>query len=238
MTLEPLLNKFKDFLLNSPLRDEIGKIILFGSYAKGAATPHSDIDLLVVTTNGKQTENDLLDLTYEFMVDHNLPLEVVTVSGNDLVNIQDYFLYNVLHYGVELYSMEPAVLKQRIIRNMLDLCCEYLDSASDVLTLNRIRVAADAAYNAAELAVKALILLKQDDLPGSHGGLVSTFGQLYVKTGEIESDVGRRLNRSLQLRNQARYKPDARLSQDDARAVIELARTLHDLVDDKILTDT
>ncbi len=74
--------------------------------------------------------------------------------------------------------------------------------------------------------MKALILLKQDDIPGSHGGIVSQFGALYGKTGEVEAQLGRRLHRALQLRNEARYRPGARLTEADAAEVIQLAEAL------------
>lgn len=94
----------------------------------------------------------------------------------------------------------------------------------------------DAAYNAAEFAAKGLILLKQDDLPGSHGGIVSLFGQLYVKTKKIGKEIGRGLNTALKLRNVARYKPDALLLEEDAKDVLYLAErvieTLSKRIDD------
>ena len=95
-------------------------------------------------------------------------------------------------------------------------------------------LAVDAAYNAAELAAKALILCKQDDLLGSDGGIVSTFGQLYVKTQEVNKSIGRELNRTLQLRNLARYKPDSLLNKQDAEALLKLAEELITTLSDKI----
>lgn len=44
-----LLSDFKNYLLNTELRDKIVKIYLFGSYAKGEATVHSDIDIFIIT---------------------------------------------------------------------------------------------------------------------------------------------------------------------------------------------
>jgi len=55
---------------------------------------------------------------------------------------------------------------------------------------------------------------------------VSSFGALYVKTGEVDPELGRRLNRALQLRNEARYRPTAHLTEEDAEKVVRLAYAL------------
>ena len=229
MEIQGVLTKFKAYLLNGSGSENIAKIILFGSQAKLTATELSDIDILIFTANGKGAEQDLMNRVYDFILENNVPIEVMTAHINDLVVLHDYFLYNIIRYGIEVYSMEKDAIKQIMVKNLLNLCNEYLESAKDALSLNRVRMAIDAAYNAAELAAKALILLKQDDLPGSHGGIANVFGQLYVKTNELDKELGRTLNLALKLRNEARYKPDAVLSPENTRFVLELAEKLIDI---------
>jgi len=214
------------YLLAGDAADKIVKIILFGSWAKHTETPASDIDVLIVAANGKSVEKSLMDTVYDFMIQHNAPLEVITASIDDLFFGHEYFLQNITGYGVEVYSMEKDQIKKMMLVDLADLAEEYLDSAREVLSRNRWRLGIDAAYNAAELAAKALILLKQDDLPGSHGGVVSLFGQLYVLSGEIDKELGRSFNLALKLRNEARYKPNAIISPENARYVINLAEEL------------
>jgi len=72
-------------------------------------------------------------------------------------------------------------------------------------------------------------------LPGSHGGVVNLFGQLYVKTNEIDKEIGRGLNVALRLRNEARYKPNSLLTKDDAQNVLRLAEDLIKIVSEKII---
>ena len=131
--------------------------------------------------------------------------------------------------------MEKDEIKAAMSKGVKNLAEEYFESAQEVLESNRVRLALDAAYNAAELAAKALILFKQDDLPGSHGGVVSLFGRLYVKTNEVDKAIGRELNRALKLRNMARYKPDALLTEGDARDVLDLAERLIKVMSEKRL---
>ena len=194
----------------------------------------SDIDILIFTANGSGIDKSLMDRIYDFMVKNNMPLEVITRSVYDFFFTYDYFTFNVIQNGIEIYSMEKSQLKETAVKDILGLCVEYLESAREVLGTNRIRLAIDAGYNAAELAAKALILLKQDDLPGNHGGVVNRFGQLYDKTGLIEKEVGRSLNLALKLRNEARYRPDALFTEQNARFVLDLTERLIALAGDKI----
>ena len=59
MELPKVIADFKDCLLKSEVKDNIAKIILFGSYAKEVASPDSDIDILIFTIHGIDIENTL-----------------------------------------------------------------------------------------------------------------------------------------------------------------------------------
>ncbi len=233
--MEPitLIKRFRDYLIKSELKQYIAKIVLFGSHAKGAASAQSDVDILIFTMDGAAVEKALMDRVFDFMIEYNAPLEIVTSGIDDLFLSQDYFLYNVRRYGREIYSMEKDQIKTAMVEKLIELAEEYLESAREVVASNRLRLAADAGYNAAELAAKGLILTKQDDLPGSHGGVVSLFGQLYIKTNELEKALGRELNRALKTRNMARYKPDALVTHEDAMNILEMAETLIRIASEK-----
>jgi uncharacterized protein (UPF0332 family)/predicted nucleotidyltransferase len=228
------LNAFTERLLGSPLHSRIMKIVLFGSRAKGLAREDSDMDILIVTNNGNDLSDLIADLAFEIQMDYHVGIEPVTVPLDDLFPLRSYFLSNTLHHGQEVYAVPNEKLKQEERRNLVNLADEYLMGADHAAEHEYWRLAVDAAYNAAELAVKSLILKLDDDLPGSHGGLVGRFGELYIKTGMYEKGLGRKLNRALERRNQARYKYQAVIKQDDARAVIELAQTLKELAEDAL----
>ncbi|MGC8945018.1 MAG: nucleotidyltransferase domain-containing protein, partial [Anaerolineae bacterium] len=160
------LAHLKDHLLSGEGGDKIAHIILFGSHAKGTAGPDSDIDILITTLDGREVEKALLDRAYEFMTAQQAPIEIVFASVYDLFPPQDYFLYNVIRHGMEVYSMDVGEMKRMMMEGLARLAEEYLESAREVLERGRLRLAIDAGYNAAELAAKALILMKQDDVPG------------------------------------------------------------------------
>ena len=234
MEISAVIKELRDILLDSELRDSIAKVVLFGSYAKGTASEDSDIDVLVLTTENGKTEQLLMEKIYDFILGYDVPLEVLVANIDSLFLDRDYFTYNVLRYGQEIYSMDTNDIKIAMLGKLMDLAEEYLDSAQEVLENKRIRLAVDAGYNASELAAKGLILCKQDDLPGSHGGIVASFGKLYVKTEELDKSIGRELNRTLQLRNMARYKPDSIPDRRDAEAALKLAGELIAVLSDKI----
>lgn len=228
--LPEMLSRLKEHLLSGEGGENIARIILFGSQATGTAGPDSDIDILIATLDGREVERAILDRAYDFALAEQAPIEIVFSSVHDLFPPRDYFLYHVTRHGVEVYSMDVGEMKRAMAEDLARLAEEYLESACEVLERGRLRLAIDAAYNAAELAAKGLILLKQDDIPGSHGGIVSLFGALYAKTGEVDAELGRRLNRALQMRNEARYRPGARLTEEDAGEVIRLADALTSLL--------
>lgn len=77
-----------------------------------------------------------------------------------------------------------------------------------------------------KIANKALLLKKLDDLPGSHGGIVNKFGELYVKSGEVPYSIGRNLHNALLLRNRAKYKWETKISQNEYEEVHSLVKEL------------
>lgn len=130
--------------------------------------------------------------------------------------------------------MNEEELKRSEAENYRSLSEEYLEGARLALRASSFRLAVDAAYNAAELCVKGLLLLKLEELPGSHGGLVGEFGRLYVKAHQVPAELGRRLHRSLETRNRARYDFNAEIGRDHAKELIALAEELQKILAAKL----
>lgn len=219
-------SRFVEFLLSRPVAAKVAKVLVFGSVAKGRATADSDVDILIVTLNGDAVAEQIDDALLDFHGQSAAPLEVVTCALSEILPATDYFVLNVLRYGKEIYSMPQDEIKRAAARDLAALAREYLEASEEATERGRHRLAADGGYNAAELAAKGLILLKVDDLPGSHGGIVQLFGSLYVQSGEVDRELGRQLNTALRLRNLARYRYDAIVSRQDVEAVLRLAKQL------------
>ena len=71
------IEEFKDRLISSEIGRKILKPYLFGSYAKGLATKDSDIDLLLITSDGSKARDMVMDVTFEFQM-KGVPLGIVT----------------------------------------------------------------------------------------------------------------------------------------------------------------
>ena len=111
--INEIVDSFKEYIVSTNLKEKIAKIFLFGSHVKGYAAPESDIDILIFTTDGKNTEKQIMDRVYDFMIDKGIPLEVVISNIYELLVVPDYFIYNVTHNGLEVYSMEKEKLKKK-----------------------------------------------------------------------------------------------------------------------------
>ncbi len=221
------LNEFKERLLKSRVKEKIAKIILFGSVLRGEARKDSDIDLLIITINGaKEVEEMCSDTAYQIMLERGETIMPMVHSVEELFYPRSYFFYFNQRSGKEIYTMADEEIKQREIQGYLELSKEYAQGAKRCLEHMDCRIALDAAYNALELAIKGLLLMKLDTLPSSHGGIINRFGELYIKAGEIEKEVGKEVYKSLELRHRARYRKDAAIEEADADSVINMANEI------------
>ncbi|OGF20599.1 hypothetical protein A2Y83_01670 [Candidatus Falkowbacteria bacterium RBG_13_39_14] len=84
----------------------------------------------------------------------------------------------------------------------------------------------DADYNSAELCIKGLLKLKMLEIPSSHGGVVRKFSQYYILTGIVAKKYGRILNKSLRLRNLARYECSADIDEREIKDVNGLTKAM------------
>lgn len=228
------LDYFVQHLLESKVITQIAKIVLFGSVAKGSAKKHSDVDILVLGTNGLDKLSDLCAETQlETYARYQESVEPLVYSLEDL-RTPNYFLYRAAHYGKEVYTMKKEELKRSEARNYLSLSEEYLEGAQMALKAKSFRIAVDAAYNAAELCAKGLLLFELEEVPGSHGGIIGEFGRLYVKRDKAPKELGRRLNRGLETRNKARYDFNAEINREKAKELIKLAEEMQALLGKKL----
>lgn len=225
-TKQKALDDFTARLLQSSMKDHIARIVLFGSVLDGEDQPESDVDVLVFGTDRlRELSEACAAASFETAVRWGESVEPLVYCTDDLRFPQSYFLYDTLRRGKEIYRMEEEMLRRREAEAALALAREYLASAEDATAHRHYRLAVDGAYNSAELAVKGLLhLLKLEKMPSSHGGTVQIFGKHYVMTGLVAPEQGHKLNMHLELRNKARYDFHARITQDDARDTLALAK--------------
>jgi HEPN domain-containing protein/predicted nucleotidyltransferase len=134
-------------------RYEPDRIVLFGSHARGNASPGSDIDLLIV----KQTDRRPLDRRVEvegLLADRALALDLVVYTPAELRELHalgDPFVVDVLETGRVLYMRKPTAAWLRDAR-------EDLESATILLEHGKHRGACFHSQQCVEKALKALLL--------------------------------------------------------------------------------
>lgn len=82
------------------------KIILFGSAARGASGPHSDVDLLVVVPPGRHRRKTAQAI-YRNLVEIGRAVDVVVVTTEDLKRYRDHpgmIIRTAVEDGRELYA--------------------------------------------------------------------------------------------------------------------------------------
>jgi uncharacterized protein len=81
------------------------RVILFGSYARGDATPDSDVDLLVIMPTKKRTVQQALDI--RLGVSCSFPLDLLVRTPGDVkerLGLHDCFLQTIMNEGKMLYE--------------------------------------------------------------------------------------------------------------------------------------
>jgi len=221
------LEDFTQRLLSSDLKDQIAKIILFGSVARGDARQDSDVDVLVFGFGDlRKLFRMCAEVAFDILMESGEYIEALAYCIDDFSPPRSYFLYRVMLYGKEIYSMGEEELKDRETRDYLILSQEYLEMAETSLSNGKYRVAVDTAYNAAESCARGLLLLKLPEPPRSHRGLITKFGEQYTKDGPLPKKLGSTLNTMLEFRDRARYDANFPMGEEEAQDAIELARTL------------
>jgi uncharacterized protein (UPF0332 family)/predicted nucleotidyltransferase len=219
-------------VLKTEAKNSIARILLFGSLLKGEANNGSDIDLLVITTDSfKEISNACADASFETALATGESVEPIVRCIDEARYPQSYFIYSVLKRGREVYSMEEGELRRKEAQNYLYLSLEYLKGSKSNSDKGYFRIAVDTGYNACELAMKGLLLLKLPDIPGSHGGIVQKFGELFVKSREAPREMGREIGLALEKRNNARYEPHAQITEEDAKEIIDLGERLQKILE-------
>jgi uncharacterized protein (UPF0332 family)/predicted nucleotidyltransferase len=232
------LEDFTRRLLSSDVKDQIAKIILFGSVARGDARQDSDIDVLVFGFGDlRKLFRMCAEVAFDILIESGEYIQVLAYCIDDFSPPRSYFLYRVMLYGKEIYSMGEEELKDRETRDYLILSQEYLEMAETSLSNGKYRVAVDTAYNAAESCARGLLLLELPELPRSHGGLLNKFSELYVKNGPLSRRIGSDLNVMLRLRSTARYDAHGLIDKQNAQDAIELARTLMEALEARLGLD-
>lgn len=164
------------------------------------------------------------------MLKYAVPLEPIVMSLHEY-HEKSLFTYEVKRTGRILYNADPDQEVKELAHDYLYLAMKWFQHSKKIHEESgEPRFSIDAA----ELSVKALIMLKSETLAKTYGGLLSQFGRLYTRTGEVPHEVLSKLYHALTLRNRARYDPRATLTEREAMEVIKLAEKLIEMLKSKL----
>ncbi len=106
MEVNQIINEFSEEL-KKIYKDNLVKVILYGSYARGDYDSDSDIDLLVVLkemeTPGREIDR-MIDIITEINLKYNVLLSVFPVSGSEYNMTNSPLLLNVRREGIEAWA--------------------------------------------------------------------------------------------------------------------------------------
>lgn len=207
----PELDTVANFLdqLDRQCGDQVARVILFGSRARGDHEPESDIDLLIVTRNGKLAVKE----TVRSLANDEPYLSTLIMSAEDYRRhqwLRDPLYINVRRDGIELWNPtkwtaeknstpldvkegEARVLNQptrETIRTYIDRARENLEAAQHLRDAGSLRGANSVAYQGARHAATAA-LYARNVIRTKHSDLEPALADFLVKPDYVaEGCVG------------------------------------------------
>ena len=221
------MERFLSALLAGRAGHLIASVYLFGSLLRGDAEEESDIDLLIVALREPDAVRDeAASVALDVMLDCGERVEPIVITAEEFAEGRGYFLREILKDREEVYRMNEEEIRREEARNFLLLALEYLDDSKKAFSAGSLRLSLDGAYNAAELCLKGFLRLKGREIPRRHGGILSAFSEEYVKSGLLPRELGRKLNRALEM--------SFRVMREDVEEVLSLAEELCQLLEEKL----
>ncbi len=201
----PELDTVANFLdqLDRRCGDRVARVILFGSRARGDHEPESDIDLLIVTRDGKSSVKEIV----RSLTNDEPYLSTLIMSADEYrrhQRLRDPLYINVRRDGVELWNQaawaveknsipldfvegEARVLDQptrETIRTYFDRTGEDLEAAQHLRDAGSLRGANSVAYQGARHAATAA-LYAQNVIRTKHRDLEPALAEFLVEPGYV-----------------------------------------------------
>jgi predicted nucleotidyltransferase len=105
-------------LLKEKYGKNITKIILFGSAARRRRSRESDVDLLIITTNKRQSVKDEISMSaFDIMLKNNIVLSPIVMDKDTYEwykKYRDPFYNNIMREGVDIWTKKPERLLKSV----------------------------------------------------------------------------------------------------------------------------
>jgi uncharacterized protein (UPF0332 family) len=96
---------------------------------------------------------------------------------------------------------------------------KYLRSADILIKEGDYESSVSRTYYAMFYSIEALLLTK-DISPSSHKGIISLFGEHFIKSGALPKEMSKELNRTFEKRQLSDYESDMVLSETEAVEIL------------------
>ena len=115
------------------------------------------------------------------------------------------------------------------VKSLFDRAERFIDSAEILLKCGDFESSVSRTYYAMFYSVEALLLTKGLSF-SSHKGVISAFGQHFIKTGVFPREMGRELNLAFQKRQLGDYEFSFVISEDEAAQILETGKRFVDTI--------
>lgn len=215
--------------------DDIAQIILFGSYARGEATPDSDVDVLVVTQwreADPQREARITQAASAALLTHGADISPFVFTERQF-NGNNPLVADAKENGIVLWRKEKWTMsdEQELLpadpnapQTWLDLALPKLDDARKTLEAGVYAGAVSQAYYAMFYACRAA-LLTQGLYLKKHSAMIDKFRELLVLTGKIEESYLTLLGSGQTAREKSDYEPFTPTTRADAEKALASAES-------------
>jgi uncharacterized protein (UPF0332 family) len=107
--------------------------------------------------------------------------------------------------------------------SLIERAKKYLKSSRMLLLEGDYESSVSRAYYAMFYSAEAVLLTKNLSF-SSHRGVISAFGEHFVKTDIFPRDMGRELNRAFEKRQLGDYEYTFVISEDEAREILDQSK--------------
>jgi predicted nucleotidyltransferase len=105
-------------LLKENYGENVIKVILFGSAARRKRSRESDVDLLIITTNKRQSVKDEISMSaFDIMLKNNIVLSPIVMDKDTYEwykKYRDPFYNNIMRDGVDIWTKKPERLLKSV----------------------------------------------------------------------------------------------------------------------------
>ena len=117
------------------------------------------------------------------------------------------------------------------IKDLLEKADRYLRSAELLLKDGDFDSCASRCYYAMFYSAEA-ILVTNDLKASSHKGVISLFGEHFIKTGKLDKELGKALRRAYDLRQKGDYETGFMVTEEEARKLLGIAKNFVKAISD------